>query len=104
MSKLSDSPRPVPSPAGFVVKNGLKIFPHFRQNPGAVIAEADLKAIVARLRGGSHRWFETRFDAVSTISSSISGGGAAAWPLPALSVTSDVRPRRSDSRHRARPA
>jgi hypothetical protein len=43
MSKLSDSPRPVPSPAGFVVKNGLKIFPHFRQNPGAVIAEADLR-------------------------------------------------------------
>jgi len=25
MSKLSDSPRPVPSPAGFVVKNGSKI-------------------------------------------------------------------------------
>ena len=32
-SWLRDSPRPVPSPAGFVVKNGLNISPHLSGKP-----------------------------------------------------------------------
>ena len=45
MSWLIERPRPVPSPVGFVVKNGSNIFFHVGRNTGAVIADPDFHAI-----------------------------------------------------------
>ena len=57
MSWLMDRPRPVPSPAGLVVKNGIEdLFLHFRRNAGAIVADPDFDAVAEVLGRGSKGW------------------------------------------------
>src|SRR5262245_30955855 len=52
-----ERPRPVPSPAGFVVKNGLNIFSFTSGwNTGAVVANPDFHTIAKTFGRGSKGW------------------------------------------------
>ena len=52
-----DRPSPVPSPAGFVVKNGFKhLLLHLKRNASAVVADPDFDAVAKVFGRGSKSW------------------------------------------------
>ena len=58
MSWLIESPRPVPSPAGFVVKKGFEhLLLNLRRDAGSVVANSDLYAVTEVIGGRSQSGF-----------------------------------------------
>jgi hypothetical protein len=56
MSQLIDNPSPVPSPVGFVVKNGWNNLSRMSSDAGAVVADADFDRLAEVARRHLQHW------------------------------------------------